>query len=180
MPTNNGSKVDIITHWFLLALAFIVGIAAILRVLLPSSMRLDEATLLYFSVAAALALLHQVKSLSFGSYKLEMIERIKEKQAKQQDDIEDIALIIPLLFPDTERKHLLNLAKGNTKEYIGRPTLRTELRRLRAIGLIKKLPGHNIGHMVDNMLFDLADYIELTDLGRRWAKKIQQLESCDN
>jgi Predicted nucleotide-binding protein containing TIR-like domain len=84
----------------------------------------------------------------------------------------EIDLMLPLVLPEPQRKHLINLAKGNTKGYTGRDSLRSELRHLRSMGLVQKLPGRNIGDMKSGMVCDLADYVELTDLGKRWAERL--------
>jgi hypothetical protein len=33
--------------------------------------------------------------------------------------------------------------------------------------------------MASGMAFDLADYVELTDLGERWVRRIKQIEKGD-
>jgi hypothetical protein len=101
--------VEGITPWFLLALATLAGLGAVLRISFASNAHLlatlDATTLLYLGVAGALLLLRQLKSLSFGGYKLEMLERVREKQARQEDQIEDINLMLPLLIAANERVH---------------------------------------------------------------------------
>ncbi len=172
--------VEGITPWFLLALATLAGFGAVLRIwdahLLGA---LDRTTLLYLGVAGALLLLRQLKSLSFGGYKLEMLERVREKQARQEDQIEDITLMLPLLIAANERVHLINLAEGRTKGYKGNHALRSELRRLRFLKLIRMRSDQHIGYMKDGLFFDLAAYVELTDLGKRWVKRIQQIEQAE-
>jgi len=172
--------VEGITPWFLLALATLAGFGAVLRIwdahLLGA---LDRTTLLYLGVAGALLLLRQLKSLSFGGYKLEMLERVREKQARQEDQIEDITLMLPLLIAANERVHLINLAEGRTKGYKGNHALRSELRRLRFLKLIRMRSDQHIGYMKDGLSFDLAAYVELTDLGKRWVKRIQQIEQAE-
>lgn len=83
----------------------------------------------------------------------------------------EIDLMLPLVLPEPQRKHLVNLAERNTKGYTGRDSLRSELRHLRSMGLLQKLPGRNIGDIKSGMACDLADYVELTDLGKRWAER---------
>jgi len=172
--------VEGITPWFLLALATLAGFGAVLRIwdahLLGA---LDRTTLLYLGVAGALLLLRQLKSLSFGGYKLEMLERVRERQARQEDQIEDITLMLPLLIAANERVHLINLAEGRTKGYKGNHALRSELRRLRFLKLIRMRSDQHIGYMKDGLSFDLAAYVELTDLGKRWVKRIQQIEQAE-
>ncbi len=124
-------------------------------------------------------MLREVRSLSFGGYKLEMLERVRERQARQEDQIEDIKLMLPLLLPKSELAHLVNLAQGHTAGYHGNHALRAELRRLRTFGLISMHPNQQVGTMKDGSTFDLASYVELTDLGQRWVRKIQKIEKSD-
>ncbi len=141
--------------------------------------RINNTTLLYLLVAGALLLLRQIKTLSFGDVKLEMLEKVKERQAQQEEKLDDLALVLPLLLPDSERKHLVNLAEGKTKNYKGNKSLRDELRRLRSIGLISMKKGY-ISDIKDGVSFNLADHVELTSLGKRWVKRIGEIEDKDN
>jgi hypothetical protein len=141
--------------------------------------RLDQTTLLYLGVAGVLLLLRQVKTFSLGQLKFEMLEKLREQQQKQAERLADIALILPLLLPDREVRHVRNLFVKQTEKYQGGSSLREELRRLRSIGLIAKKPDRNIGDLRDGLTFDLADSVELTDLGRRWAARIQEIQAGD-
>jgi hypothetical protein len=71
---------------------------------------------------------------------------------------------------EAERKHLLNLGRGRTSNYQGRHSLRSELRRLRWMGLLAMKPGRNIGDIRDNLRGDLSDYAYLTPNGEEWAE----------
>jgi hypothetical protein len=177
------SWVDGITPWLLVTFAALAGLGAVLRACFATNTRLlegiDHTTLFYLGVAGALLLLRQVKSVSFGSYKLEMLERVREKQAQQEDQIEEFRLTLPLLLPEKEQKHLTNLFRGQTGDYRGNGALRAELGRLKYLGLIEIRPGQHIRYMADGLSFDLAIYVKLTDLGKRWAIRIQQLERAD-
>jgi hypothetical protein len=76
------------------------------------------------------------------------------------------AQVISTLIPQAEQKHLFNLHDGRTKGYEGRGTLQAELRHLAKSGLLMRKPGRTIGEMRLGVTFDLADYLELTDLGK--------------
>jgi hypothetical protein len=121
-------------------------------------------------------LLDRFKTLDFRGFKIEMLER---KQLQQESRLDQLALVLPLLLPETERRHLFKLYTANTAGYTGRGSLRAELRRLRSIGLIRMVPHRYIGHIKDDLVFDFGDYVELTDLGRRWIKKIEEIEKAD-
>jgi len=174
---------EFVIRWGLVAFAGLAACGAVLRVFAQSPLslpeRIDHTTLLYLGVAAGLLLLRQVKSFSLGQLKFELIEKLREQQQRQEEKIADIALILPLLLPEMEVRHLLNLYSGQTEGYQGRSSLREELRRLRSIGLIAKKTGRNIGDIWDGLTIDLAEYVELTKLGRRWATRIQEIQFGD-
>jgi CAP12/Pycsar effector protein, TIR domain len=86
---------------------------------------------------------------------------------------QDLELLLPVLIPEPEQKHLFNIADGKTKHYKGGGTLRSELRHLRSIGLIRKHAGRYIAELKSKGVYDLADILELTDLGRKWAAKLR-------
>jgi hypothetical protein len=87
--------------------------------------------------------------------------------------VSDFGAMIPLLIPEPEQKHLINIFDGRTKNYRGGGTVRAELRHLRTIGLIQKHANRNIGELTAGS-HDIGDIVELTDLGRRWAKKLKK------
>jgi hypothetical protein len=157
----------------------LAALGALLRTIAPGTLNLDRDTLLYLGAAGGMLLLRQVKTFSLGQLKLEMVEELWERQQKQEEKIADITLILPFLLNDKEVRHIRNLFSGRTKGYQGSGALREELRRLVSIKLISKKPGRNIGDMRDEMVFDLADYVELTELGRQWADRIQQIQNRD-
>ena len=175
--------VEVVTRWGLVGFAAVAALGALLRMFTPGTLslpeRLDQTTLLYLGVAGGLLLLRQVKTFSLGHLKFEMIEKLREQQQKQAERLTDIALILPLLLPDKEVRHVRNLFVKRTEKYQGTSSMREELRRLRSIGLVAKKPDRNIGDIRDGMTFDLADYVELTELGRRWAVRIQEIQVGD-
>jgi len=68
--------------------------------------------------------------------------------------------------------------RGREKDadYKGHHALRAELRRLRSITLIEMRDNRHVRDMRDGSTFDLADYVKLTPLGERWAKRIKEIE----
>jgi hypothetical protein len=179
--TNKTTKdvVDLIAPWGLALLSSITAFGAMIRMFWAAEVdvlkRIDNTTLLYLVVAGALLLLRQIKTFSFGDVKLEMLEKVRERQVQQEEKLDDLALVLPLLLPEKEQNHLVNLVEGKTKDYKGNKSLRDELRRLRSIGLISMKKGY-IGDIKDGMSFNLADLVELTSLGRRWTKRIGEIE----
>ena len=85
----------------------------------------------------------------------------------------EIALLMPLLIPEAEQKHLFNITDGKTKGYKGGGNVRSELRHLRSMGLIKKHADRNIADLKSDGRYDLADVVELTALGRQWVAKLR-------
>jgi hypothetical protein len=171
---------EVVTHWGLVVLAALAGLGALLRIFSPAAagfaQGLDQTTLLYLAVAGSLLLFKQIKTFSVGQLKFEMIEKIRERQDKQEERLADIALVLPLLLPQNEVKHVKNLFERATSRYMGGHPLRTELRRLASIGLLSRKSGRHIGEMKDDATFDLGECVELTDLGRAWAIRIQEIE----
>src|SRR5262245_5616763 len=110
---GNGRPVEIVTRWGLIVLSMIAAMGALLRIFSPApdghTEGLDQTTLLYLAVAGGLLLLRQIKTFSLGQLKLEMIEKIRERQDRQEESLADIALILPLLLPDKEVSHIKNL-----------------------------------------------------------------------
>lgn len=115
--------------------------------------------------------LGRLHSIEGAGIKIELLE---ERQKQQQLQLDEFTLILPILLPAFERKHLLNLASGDTKSYVGNDTLRLELRRLRSVGLIRNTQP--IGYISDGRQVDLADFVRLTDLGRRWVPRLLEYE----
>jgi hypothetical protein len=175
--------VDLTAPWGLVLLALLTAFGAIIRIFGGTEAdvlkRLDTTTLTYLIVAGAFLLLRQIKTFNFGDIKLEMLEKVKERQVQQEEKLDDFELVLPLLLPEKERKHLVNLDEGRTKGYKGNKNLRDELRRLRSIGLIAMKRGY-VSDIKDDMIINLDDYVELTNLGRRWTKRIAEIEHKDD
>jgi hypothetical protein len=179
-PKKPIDPVEAATRWGLVVLAAVAALGAVLRVWSPGnpsvSERLDQTTLLYLGVAGGLLLLRQVKAFSLGQLKLEMFEKLVEQQQKHAERLAEFALILPLSLPDKEVRHVQNLFAKQTERYHGGGSLREELRRLRSIGLLANRPNRNIADMRDGIQFDLGEYVELTELGRRWAARIHEMQ----
>lgn len=150
---------------------------------IPESQQLSAthvALLVFVTITVVLLIspqsLSRLKLLELSGFKLELLERVREKQIEQGQTLDTISLVLPLLLPETERVHLVNLAEGGTENYQGGHALRSELRRLRSFGLIKMTGKGFVAELKSDKRFDLAYYVELTDLGKRWANQISRLE----
>jgi hypothetical protein len=84
---------------------------------------------------------------------------------------QDIELLLSVLIPEPEQKHLLNIAEGKTQGYKGGGTVRSELRHLRSTGLIRSHSGRNVGDLKSDGVYNLSDFVELTELGQQWVAK---------
>jgi len=169
------------------AIALLIATYTVLVVTggVPSDRRIDFVLLviILIGVLGCLVLLdpsliNRVRLLELKGFKIELLERLQERQIRQEHDLDDIRLIIPLLFRDHERKHLSNLGRGQTAGYHGGGALREELRRLCSIGLLQRRDDHHIAQLRNELVFDLGEYVELTDLGRRWVRRLADLEDA--
>jgi hypothetical protein len=50
--------------------------------------------------------------------------------------------------------------------------VRTELRKLRTLGLIRNRDGHKISELADNSKTDLRNIVELTESGRQYLSRL--------
>jgi hypothetical protein len=104
------------------------------------------------------------------------VRRAIKLENNSNKDVRDLDLALSLAVPEQQQRHLLNLARGKTKGYEGRGSLRSELRNLVSMGLLERLPGRHVGDMKSGMTYDLAAFLNLTDRGRRWVDRIKQSE----
>jgi hypothetical protein len=167
-----------------LSLAYVIGLVS---GNIPKERQID-ATVIALIVLSAISILFLVRPDSFSrlkllemaGFKLELLEKVREKQEMQQVRLDDIRWILPLLLPVTERNHLFNLERGQPKEYKGGGALQTELRRLRSIGLIEMVhPDRPIAQLQDGKKINLGDYVRLTKRGRQWVTHIQEIEKAE-
>lgn len=70
-----------------------------------------------------------------------------------------------------EQKHLINLLNDKASKYNGGYYMRKELRHLRALGMIEMRGDHTVEEMRSNMVFDLSDYVKLTDRGEEFLRR---------
>lgn len=94
-------------------------------------------------------LLDRLTHFKLGSVEFEL-QQLQKNQKTQQDELDDVRFVLTLLLQDSEREHLRKLETGETQNYVGRHQLRTELRRLRTLGLIANVGNRRIGEIQDN------------------------------
>src|SRR6266404_3418702 len=174
---HRGLRIVIAVLLLAVVLAYSVGVVS---GVIADSRKIDAVhftlivvTVLVASILVQPELLERFKRFKVSGFELEMLEKVQEKQAEQGSQLEDIRLMLPLLLPETERRHLLALDRGKTGGYRGTNALRAELRRLRT----KRYKP--VGDMKDDLVFDLADSVELTSLGKRWVRRIKEIEKVE-
>ncbi|HET7784827.1 MAG TPA: hypothetical protein VFL36_02550 [Myxococcales bacterium] len=155
---------------------------AVLEGAIPESRKIDSAhlALLALGVFSVLVICYprmfsRVQSFEVAGVKASF-EGLLAAQARQQTELDLIRFVLPLLLPDMERKHLLNLSSLATRGYKGNTSVRAELRRLRSMGLIRMQPDKNVHDIKDNVEVDLGLFVALTPLGRLWVERIEELE----
>lgn len=151
--------------------------ASIVTGCVPPANRLGGVDLVVVGIAlfaAALAvspsLVASVRRVKTPAFEVELAQ-VREQQRAQQARIAQIDELLPLLLPRSQFQHLKNLLTLNTAGYRGGQSLQTELRQLASSGLIRRRPGMQIDALRSDFSFDLADYVEITPLGRYWGDR---------
>lgn len=164
------------------AVALIVSIYIVRIVVggIPANQKLSPADVALVIVAAlgTTALLHpelldRLTHVKFGGFEADLKD-LKEEQKTQQKELDDIRLILTLLVQRTEKSHLENLEKSGSISYDGNHQVRSELRRLRTLGLIRNRKDRRIGELKDGSKCDLKEIVELTERGRYYLERVRQ------
>jgi hypothetical protein len=179
----SASRIGLATLIILLGVAYT---GSIVLGLLPESRKIgsvDLATLVLAAVAVVLLFRPQVftrlKSFETPGFRLELSE-VKRRQADQERQLRDIDLLLPILLPGIEQEYLRTLSGDTARAYRGSHELRTSLRRLRSINLIRMRPGKAVCQIKDDSSHNLNEYVELTRLGEDWVARITEIENARN
>ena len=170
-----------------IVVAVLAYILALVLGALPERAHIDFAAILLVVVASAgvallfsskgsaafLEALTRVSAVQFASLKVDLRD-IRARQDEQTSRLDTLQLLAPLVLTEPEQKHLLNLHNGRTAGYQGNHEVRSELRRLRYLGLITN--GPPIGSAENGRIFDLAELVQLTPLGAEWARQLDEME----
>jgi len=170
----------------LIVIAVSTYILALVVGKLPEKAHIDFAAIVLIIVgAASVALLFspkwdatlfealmRVRAFQFSSLKIEL-EALHAQQDEQASRLELLQLLAPLVLSEPERNHLLNLHYRRAGEYQGNRAVRSELRRLRYLTLITNTKP--IESAVDGSTFDLAELVQLTPLGAKWAQQLEEM-----
>jgi hypothetical protein len=153
--------------------------------MIPKDQKIDAVNLIVLGVAGIGTILlvkpealERLRHFKLAGFEFDL-EKIKEKQEQQQGQLEAINLLLPLVLREEEARHLHNLAERKTNGYVGNHDMRTELRRLKAMGLIEKFPGRFMAEMKDGINLDLAKYVQLSSSGRRVVAQLEELEMAN-
>jgi hypothetical protein len=182
-----------------LILLLIAYTTAVVMGTVPAERKIDAVHLgLIVIVATVIVALLQprfferLRSIKLSGFEMEMLEQVKEKQARQELALQDIRDFLPLLLMEKEQKILRGLADGKTKDWKGGTSLRAELRRLRSMRLVVMKAAANadklaskdnrrhVSEIKDEIKHDLADFVELTESGKRWIQRIKAIEKIDD
>jgi hypothetical protein len=119
----------------------------------------------------------RLQKFDFAGVKFELGEvkkgqiEVQKQQQEQQAVLDDVRLALRLLITEKEQDRLRNLLTHATDTYRVKGALRDEIRHLRAMKLVKMREGKTVGGMPEKAIFDLADYIELTEDGLRFISR---------
>jgi len=188
--SSKGSE-SVSTPRVIIAILLIIGVLAYTTAVvtghLPAERRIDAINITIIVIVLVLAFFlmnpqefSRLKLLQMFGFRLEMLERVKEKQEEQEAQLKYIMRsMLPLLLPENERLHLFRLAREDGSRCNGTFQLRTELRRLRSLRLISMRPGEHIRFMKGNSV-ELAKFVQLTKLGEEWIERIRELDETEN
>jgi hypothetical protein len=178
-PSENSPQPPV-TRKFGIAVLALVGLYTVAVLLgLKPERRIDVATLGIIGLGALIAavlfrpdIVDRISHVEIAGWKFDMLEKKQQQQDKQLQDIE---IILAILLTEAEQKHLLNLAGNNAANYEGSHVLRTELRRLADMRLIRRRSNREIRGITDNAKVNLADFVKLTETGDRLVARIRQI-----
>lgn len=117
-------------------------------------------------------LLDRLQSMRLGGVEVQLLNRLEEKQERQGEELDWIAFALTLLLTDREQRHLRELATGSTDTHAGGHQLRTELRRLATLRLVRRKPDVWIHQIQDEARVKVADFVEITDRGLEYLARI--------
>lgn len=85
----------------------------------------------------------------------------------------EFAVIAATLLRWQLLSHLRNLAHRTTRTYQGGRHVRHEVRHLCDLNLLRRKPGRKIAELEEGRVIDLADLVELTEVGRELVQYIR-------
>jgi hypothetical protein len=157
--------------------AYIVGIVAGWIPVQRKLTTADVGLILVAGVATSVLLrpdvLHYLAHIKLGIFEADLRD-LREGQRVQQKELDDIRLVLTLLVQRHEQNHLENLEKAGPALYDGNHNVRSELRRLRTLGLIQNLKNRGISELKDGTKHDLKEIVQLTERGKYYLERVRQ------
>jgi hypothetical protein len=167
-------------------IAILAYAAGIVSGKIPSGRKLSGADaailvvgILIASVLLQPRLLDRLTRFELGTLKFDL-SKVQEKQKNQQEELNDVRFALTLLVQENEREHLRKLKNGDTQNYVGSHNLRTELRRLRTLGLISTVGDHKIAELKDGLKADLRNIVRLEKNGADYLKRLGEAGAADS
>jgi hypothetical protein len=168
-------------------LVVIAYTAAVVAGYIPAQRRIDGVNISIIVIGLVFAFFlvnprefSRLKLLEMFGFKLEMLEKVKEKQEQQDAQLKHIMRsMLPLLLPENERANLFRLADHDNTPQPGTFQLRRGLRRLRSLQLITMKSGQHIRFMTGDSV-ELAKFVRLTELGDKWVARLKELDESAN
>jgi hypothetical protein len=168
----------------LIAIAVVLTVAAYIAGIvagrIPVTQKLTGADVGLILVACAVTivllrpdLLHYFARIKLGIFEADLRD-LQEGQRVQEKELDDVRLVLTLLVQPREQNHLANLAKAGPASYDGNHNVRTELRRLRTLGLIENQDQRHIGELKDGTRQDLKAIVQLTKRGKDYLERVRQ------
>ena len=97
------------------------------------------------------------------------VRALKKEQDEQRTEIDALKFLVRNFVTEFELVHLNKLAAGAPFPFSPIGTFETEMRRLIAMGLVRRLPGHGVGSMM-SAADDVRNHLEITDEGRDYLR----------
>jgi len=167
---------------FAVVLAVSVYIVGIVLGRVPAQQKLGATDVGVLVVTAVVAralvrpeFLDRLTHIKLWSFEADWRE-LKDKQQTQEKELDDVRLILTLLVQGAEQSHLKNLEKGAPVRYHCNHNVRSELRRLRTLGLIQNRKDRAIKEMIDGRDCDLTEIVQLTERGKQYLERIREQE----
>jgi p-aminobenzoyl-glutamate transporter AbgT len=178
------SSLPLFYRWILVILILLLVsgyIIALITGTIKNADKIDAVTLGLIALAALsiVALinphvLQRIRIFEVGSLRVEL-QAVQAAQSEQQDALDGIRLVLGILLPEKEQNHLVNLLNDTGRNYTGGWSMRTDLNHLLSLGMIEMRGDHDVEReMRSNIVFDLGDFVKLTDPGKKSAKLINE------
>ncbi len=172
--------------WLRYALALLIAVAGaaytVALVLGHVPHPLDTSALLFLLlIGVTLVILvypnafSRVKYLGVGKFRMEL-DDIRREQHLQRHTVDSIASVLPLLMTEAERKLLLDLGRSAWRGREAAPAVRSQLRQLRDMRLLKMRRKEDTIHGIPAGPVDLLDFVKVTEMGNNFVRELERIE----